>query len=71
MRSGVCLTLVLLATSPASGVEPGDFVVNSIGMKLAYVPPGGFTMGSSAAEPGRVANETHAESHSKVDFASA
>ncbi len=58
MRSGVCLTLVLLATSPASGVEPGDIVVNSIGMKLAYVPPGGFTMGSSQTEPGRVANET-------------
>ena len=28
------------AAVPAAGVDPGDLVVNSIGMKLAYIPPG-------------------------------
>jgi formylglycine-generating enzyme required for sulfatase activity len=58
MRSGVFLMIVLLAAAPASGIEPGDVVANSVGMKLAYIPPGEFTMGSPKTEPGRVANET-------------
>ena len=58
MRSGILLTIVLLAATPVSGVEPVDVVVNSVGMKLAYIPPGEFTMGSPKTEPGRIANET-------------
>ena len=48
-----------------AGMEPRDVVTksvdavtNSVGMKLAYIPPGKFTMGSPENEPGRVANET-------------
>jgi serine/threonine protein kinase len=32
-------------------------IVNSIGMKLAYIPAGKFMMGSPATEPGRADNE--------------
>jgi len=38
--------------------KPGAVVTNSIGMKLAYVPAGSFTMGSPKSEPGRITNET-------------
>ncbi|MBC8876292.1 MAG: SUMF1/EgtB/PvdO family nonheme iron enzyme [Planctomycetes bacterium] len=58
MRTGVFLMVVLIATAPATGVGPSDIVVNSVGMKLAYIPPGDFTMGSPKTEPGRIANET-------------
>ena len=50
--------IVLLAVHSATGTEPGDTVINSVGMKLADIPPGDFTMGSPQTEPGRVANET-------------
>ena len=39
-------------------LKPGDVVINSVGARLAYIPPGTFTMGSPATEPGRVSNET-------------
>ena len=58
MRTGAFLMIVLIAATPASGDELGDIVVNSVGMKLAYIPPGKFTMGSPQTEPGRIANET-------------
>lgn len=58
MRSVICLTAVLLCASWAPGSEPGEVSVNSIGMKLAYMPPGNFKMGSPKTEPGRIANET-------------
>ena len=58
MRSCVFLTGVLLVTTPAWGIEPGGVHVNSLGMKLAYIPPGEFTMGSPDSEPGRIVNET-------------
>ncbi len=67
MRSIVLLMTVLLAAAPTSGVEPGDVTVNSVGMKLAYIPPGEFTMGSPDTEPGRVANET--QHHEKFEKA--
>ena len=54
----VSLFMTLLAATAASGVEPGDVTENSIGMKLAFIPPGKFTMGSPDTEVGRVANET-------------
>ena len=37
--------------------KPGDVLTNSIGMKLAYIPPGEFMMGSPAGEKGRYADE--------------
>ena len=58
MRTGVFLMIVLIAVAPAAGVDPGDIVINSVGMKLAYIPPGNFTMGSPETEPGRIPNET-------------
>lgn len=58
MRTGVFLIVVLVATIPAAATDPGAIVINSVGMRLAYIPPGGFTMGSPRTEPGRVANET-------------
>jgi len=38
--------------------KPGQAMVNSIGMKLIYIPPGEFRMGSDPAEPGRHDDET-------------
>jgi len=58
MRTVFSLTIVLIAVRTAAGVDPGDTIVNSIGMKLAYIPPGNFTMGSPKTEPGRIPNET-------------
>ena len=37
--------------------EAGDVIVNSIGMKLAYVPVGEFAMGSPVDEKGRQVDE--------------
>jgi formylglycine-generating enzyme required for sulfatase activity len=67
MRTSVILIIVLLVIRPAGGTEPGDIVINSIGMKLAHIPPGTFTMGSPATEPGRISNETQRQ----VTFAKA
>ena len=58
MRIGVSLMIALVVVSTAVRADVGDTVVNSVGMKLAYIPPGNFTMGSPDAEPGRIANET-------------
>ncbi len=61
MRTGVILMIlmmVLVVVRTAGGAEPGDIVTNSVGMKLAYIPPGTFTMGSPDTEPGRIRNET-------------
>ena len=37
--------------------EPGNVIVNSIGMKLAYIPAGKFDMGSPLDEKGRQEDE--------------
>ncbi len=37
--------------------KKGDVITNSIGMKLIYVPPGKFSMGSPKDEPGRREDE--------------
>jgi len=39
-------------------LRPGEEFVNSIAMKLAYIRPGGFMMGSPETEAGRVGHET-------------
>lgn len=58
MRSTILLLLIVVAvTAPAHGTEPGEVIENSIGMKLAYIPPGRFTMGSPDTEVGRVSHE--------------
>jgi formylglycine-generating enzyme required for sulfatase activity len=41
------------AASQPAPPEPGHAVTNSIGMRLVYVPPGEFMMGSPLDEPGR------------------
>ncbi|MFO0819469.1 MAG: SUMF1/EgtB/PvdO family nonheme iron enzyme [Pirellulales bacterium] len=38
---------------PMLPLQPGSILENSIGMKLAYIPPGEFQMGSPATEAGR------------------
>jgi formylglycine-generating enzyme required for sulfatase activity len=40
-------------TAASRPPQPGDEQVDSIGMRLVFVGPGEFVMGSSAAEPGR------------------
>jgi formylglycine-generating enzyme required for sulfatase activity/tRNA A-37 threonylcarbamoyl transferase component Bud32 len=48
------LPQALLAAQKLPGLPP---LVNSIGMKLAPIPPGSFRMGSSPTEPGRREDE--------------
>ncbi len=36
----------------------GQVITNSVGMRLATIPSGKFTMGSPDSEPGRITNET-------------
>lgn len=45
-------------------IKPGHTVTNSVGMRLAHIPTGTFTMGSPDSEPGRISNEAR----SKVTF---
>ena len=40
-----CIALIMLAPA-VFAAQPGSVVENSLGMKLAYVPAGSFTMGS-------------------------
>jgi formylglycine-generating enzyme required for sulfatase activity len=48
----------VLSALPAQTTEPGKKpFTNSLGMKLVYVSPGKFTMGSPVGEKGRVDNE--------------
>ncbi len=49
MRISSFALLVLTATHTVPAAEPGDTVTNSVGMKLANITPGEFTMGSPAA----------------------
>ena len=58
MRISSFALLVLTATHTVPAAEPGDTVTNSVGMKLAYIPPGEFTMGSPESERHRISNET-------------
>ena len=60
VRSAVILVALLPACSKQSPTPPkaGDVMTNSLGVKLAYVPPGEFVMGSPVDEPGRHDDET-------------
>lgn len=42
-------------------MQPGDKIVNAVGMELVYVPPGTFTMGTPDNEPFRDADEIQHE----------
>ena len=61
LRMKVALILLLLATGAGGGLgaepKPGDTITNSAGMKLAFIPPGSFNMGSPDSEPDRIPNE--------------
>ena len=65
MRTRIFLTISLLAlpaiAEPGPTPKAGDVITNSIGMKLAFIPPGSFTMGSPDSEPGRIPNENRRE----------
>jgi hypothetical protein len=53
--AAVCL--VLGGETERANIEPGEVMVNSIGMKLAYIPAGEFLMGSPIGEDGRQDDE--------------
>ncbi|HEV3258195.1 MAG TPA: SUMF1/EgtB/PvdO family nonheme iron enzyme, partial [Gemmataceae bacterium] len=46
------------AFPPKPERQPGDIITNSLGMKLAWIPPGAFMMGSPPDEVRRNADET-------------
>ncbi|UCE99006.1 MAG: formylglycine-generating enzyme family protein [Planctomycetota bacterium] len=53
--AAVCL--VLGGETERTNIELGEVMVNSIGMKLAYIPAGEFVMGSPIEEDGRQGDE--------------
>jgi len=52
------LGAALCVVGQAAEMKPGEVVTNSVGMKLAWIPAGSFTMGSPESEPFRITNET-------------
>jgi len=67
-RISLWVMVFLMAVFAACGAEPGHTITNSVGMKLAYIPPGKFTMGSPKTEPDRIANETQRQVTFKKGF---
>jgi len=55
----ILLLGIYLAQRTAGEPKPGDTIINSIGMRLAYVPPGRFMMGSTPQEIERFKKEPH------------
>jgi formylglycine-generating enzyme required for sulfatase activity len=62
------VTAFLITIFAACGAKPGHTIINTIGMKLAYIPPGTFTMGSPKTEPNRIPNETQHQVMFKKGF---
>lgn len=64
LQTGLAAIVLLASILVAVRVEaepqtkPGHTVTNSVGMRLAHLPPGTFTMGSPDSELGRISNET-------------
>ena len=48
-------------TGLAQGLQPFSTITNTVGMKLTYLPPGKFVMGSPKSEPGRTTNEVQTD----------
>jgi len=65
LLSVTAFTITILA---GCGAEPSHTIINTLGMKLAYIPPGTFTMGSPETEPNRIANETQHQVTFKKGF---
>lgn len=57
------IVLMAIAAGLAQANEPkqGDEIENSLGMRLVYIPPGTFQMGSAESEPGRERQEVQHE----------
>jgi formylglycine-generating enzyme required for sulfatase activity/predicted Ser/Thr protein kinase len=53
--------LILFRTKPSEVGNKGDVITNSIGMKLTYIPPGTFSMGSPKDEKDRSEDEEQHE----------
>jgi formylglycine-generating enzyme required for sulfatase activity len=51
--------VLLLALAPVSRAQQPKTVVNDVGMKFAWIPPGEFIMGSPGKEKGRGDDEHH------------
>ena len=54
-------TLGFAKVVKAIETQPGDEIRNSLDMRLVYIPPGKFTMGSPDSEQGRESQETRHE----------
>ena len=54
----VSVCLLVFHCESARGAVAGREITNSIGLRLAFIPPGQFLMGSPENEPGRERQET-------------
>ncbi|MFM9117282.1 MAG: formylglycine-generating enzyme family protein, partial [Planctomycetota bacterium] len=59
--AALSLVLAMILNAPAAESLDEKEIANSLGMKLVYIPPGKFTMGSPESEPGREAQEVQHE----------
>jgi len=57
MKITVIIAAILTTPLAFGENQPEDTITTSIGMKLAFIPPGEVTMGSPEDEPGRIVNE--------------
>ncbi|MFM7071132.1 MAG: formylglycine-generating enzyme family protein, partial [Planctomycetota bacterium] len=57
----ISLVLAMILNAHAAESLDEKEIKNSLGMKLVYIPPGKFTMGSPESEPGREAQEVQHE----------
>jgi formylglycine-generating enzyme required for sulfatase activity len=56
--AAITITFGCAKVATARDPKPGDEIKNSLGMRLVYIPPGKFTMGSPESEQGRESKET-------------
>ena len=57
----ILVGLASVRLAQAKDPKQGDEIKNSLGMRLVYIPPGKFTMGSPESEKGRESQETQHE----------
>ncbi len=67
-RISLWVMVFLMAEFVACGAESAHTITNTIGMKLVFIPPGTFTMGSPKTEPDRISNETQHQVTFKQGF---
>ena len=68
--AAVAVTFGFTNVAKAEDPKQGSEIKNSLGMRLVYIPPGKFTMGSPESEQGRESQESQHENARRQQLAS-